>query len=320
MDKNRLKAKTYSDCYMYRNNVYIYEKSIKQYMSKSEILDKNSDYFIGIMNGFKLTYPRWLYKFINSDKLLFLIPDRQTPVNKAFNTFACTKKQGDKTKTVVLVNAQLLQKHIKSGKFVLASTTESIMQGYCVSAFTAYHYLTNPTLFTNNSVIVNIGAEIYARLFLFVLNYLYKVQSIPKLVAEIEIMTKVYYYYNLLNMSMEKSIQLASRKSTLSSLEIEVLNLDDKDLYKDISTFVTEGLANMRTMEKLTFSLFMEKWIQLFGTGTEFATELLPPFLTMLTNQYVSSYASNINSIQNIIGHSNKVGAEIMKIGDMIYG
>ena len=307
-------AKKYSDTYLYTADVY--ETKLVKYITTSELLDKNSDKFIDIMNMFKNTYPRWMFKFINSDKLQFLIPDKHVRVNKSFNGFACVKDK----ELIAFVNAYILGIHIKTNKFVISSTDEAILKGYVVSAFTSYTYLRQPSIFTKNSVIVNEGSEVFTNFFTYILHYMYKIKAVPKLDESVRYMVKMYYFVNLLGYDINKATQLANKKTKLTSLEIELLNADDEAVYENINTFITKVIAQMDLMGKITTAAFIEKWIALFGNGTEFALEMLPAFLTMLTNHYVSSYATNINLVQNVMGRRNKVGAEVMQIGVRIYG
>lgn len=310
--------KKYSDCYIYKANVY--ETSLVKYINRATILDKQDSQFVDIMNIFKNSYPRWLYKFTNSDSLQFLIPAKNAGVNKAFNGFACIKNHNGKPIPLALVNGYILDRHIKSNKYVLNSSSESIMMGYIVSAFNSYTYLMNPSVFTKNAVVSKDGAHIFANFISHVLHYMYKIRSIPKVANEVTHMAKMYYYVNIMRYDVNKAVELVNRTTDLTSSHIAVINADDPGVYVDINTFVTKALATIPVMNKLTTALFVEKWIQLFGVGTEFALELLPAFLTMLTNQYVSSYATNINTVQSIIGHKNAIGAEVMKIGGKIYG
>lgn len=312
--------KKYSDCYLYKANVY--EPNLVMYINKADIIDKNDEKFFGIMNTFKASYPKWLYKFINSDSLLFLIPNKSVKVNKAFNGFAISKKNKDNgiKNKIAIVNGYLLDVHMKSNKYVLSSSHESVMMGYILNSFVSYIYLLNPRLLARNTKIITMGSEIYAKLFNHVLHYMYKINVNTKLKNEVEYMVKMYYFVNLLNFKTDVAMKYAEKNTKLSKMEINLLNADDEYLYKDIDKFINNVLSKMSTMEDLTLSKFLEKWVQLYGAGTEFALELLPAFIGMLTTVYVSSYSININTIQNIIGKTNIIGAEIMNIGGRLYG
>ena len=311
------KPKMYSQCFLFKSNVY--ETKLLNYIKHSEELDKNSDKFFYVLNSFKHSYPKWLYKFVASDRCAFFIPNKSFPVVKAFNAFAITKGNG-KNQHLAIINAHLLNVHLKSNAYVLNSNTESAMLGYSVSAATHYTYLVNPTVYTSNSKIVVNGGESFARLVNHILHYVYKINSIPKLKEKTDLFSKIYFYRNLMNFDMEKSLKLAKRDTNVSEHEIAVLNADEDEAYENIDVFINNVLAKLPGLEKLTTAIFVEKWIQLYGVGTEFAMELLPPFLTLFTNLYVSSYTCNINLIQSVTGKVNSIGQEVMTIGGRIYG
>lgn len=311
------KPKLYSECFLFNSGVY--ETKLLAYIKHSEELDKSTDKFYYVLNSFKHSYPKWLYKFVASDRCVFFIPNKNFPVVKAFNAFAITKGK-NKNQHLAIINAHLLDVHLKSNAYVLNSNTESAMMGYSVSAATHYTYLMKPTVYTANSKIVVNGGEAFARLVNHILHYLYKINSITALKEKVNLFSKIYFYRNLMRFDMEKALKLAKKDTTVTDHEIALLNADEPEAYENIDVFINNVLAKLPGLEKLTTAIFLEKWISLYGVGTEFAMEILPAFLTLFTNLYVSAYTCNINLIQTVTGKVNSIGHEVMSIGGKIYG
>ena len=49
---------------------------------------------------------------------------------------------------------------------------------------------------------------------------------------------------------------------------------------------------------------FVEKWIFLYKTGTQFALELFPAFATMMTNAFHGAYINNQKTIEKVVGNT----------------
>ena len=48
----------------------------------------------------------------------------------------------------------------------------------------------------------------------------------------------------------------------------------------------------------------MDKWILLYGSGTQFATEIYTAFANLLINAYVGAYLNNQKQIETIASRS----------------
>ena len=71
--------------------------------------------------------------------------------------------------------------------------------------------------------------------------------------------------------------------------------------YKNIYTFV-EALGHVLRAGTLTLDPFIDKWMKLFGVGTQFGTELYTAFATMLLDAYTGAYLNNQKTIEKICG------------------
>ena len=63
---------------------------------------------------------------------------------------------------------------------------------------------------------------------------------------------------------------------------------------------------------------FVEKWIFLYKTGTQFALELFPAFATMMTNAFHGAYINNQKTIEKVTNNGKDMVAfsrTILQIG-----
>ena len=75
------------------------------------------------------------------------------------------------------------------------------------------------------------------------------------------------------------------------------------DCFNNINTFIA-NIAKVIRAEGLKLDNFIEKWVFLYHSGTQFATELYPAFSTMITNAYGGAYLNNQKLIEKICGKS----------------
>ena len=63
--------------------------------------------------------------------------------------------------------------------------------------------------------------------------------------------------------------------------------------------------------------ILVEKWLYLFGNGTQFGLEWFAPFASMITNAYTGSYLNQQKQIEKCLGKNllNNFSNEIIKIG-----
>ena len=105
-------------------------------------------------------------------------------------------------------------------------------------------------------------------------------------------------------MDINDSIMAKARKNSGLTEKDEKILMIQFDIEKDclnIRTFI-EAISKILGLSKLTLDLVVEKWVWLYGTGTQFALELFPSFSAMMTNAYMGCYLNNQKSIEKICG------------------
>ena len=73
----------------------------------------------------------------------------------------------------------------------------------------------------------------------------------------------------------------------------------DKDSFTNIKNFV-DTIARILKVNALKVDNFIEKWVFLYKSGTQFATEYYPAFSSMLTNAYHGAYINNQKTIEKV--------------------
>ena len=66
--------------------------------------------------------------------------------------------------------------------------------------------------------------------------------------------------------------------------------------------FRSTAMAQMLRVSDLKLDNFIDKWILLYGSGTQFACEIFTAFANMLINAYVGAYINNQKQIEKIVG------------------
>ena len=65
------------------------------------------------------------------------------------------------------------------------------------------------------------------------------------------------------------------------------------------------SLAKVLRIEgQLKIDNFIEKWAFVYGSGTQYGTELYTSFASILTNAYVGSYINNQKTIEKVLGRT----------------
>ena len=91
-------------------------------------------------------------------------------------------------------------------------------------------------------------------------------------------------------------------------------------MFNRIDVFLS-SLAKALRLQDLSFELIVEKWIYLYGTGTQFGLEIFPAFATMITNAYTGCYINNQKTIEKIIGRNMiDFTKGVLKIGNEAVG
>lgn len=293
-------VKTYADIYLYGQSDY--EKKWMDYFIKSTVLEKNTDLYESIRYEVKrMQSTSVLLKTLESGNVVLLY--NQVSLPRAFKVFAAKDiKSGDKKTKVFIDMTDLLITDKATGNKAFDVKQVNILTSYLMSALTNLIYYADATKLINNAKLLDKGTMCFAELFTHVIDYL-RLGGVDRLREKCMYLSSLYYQINILNKEYSSSIEARAKKiSRLTDRDVEMLNviLPD-DTFTNISTFIA-AVAKVIHADTLRLDNFVEKWIFLYHSGTQFALELYPAFSTMITNAYGGAYLNNQKLIEKLCG------------------
>lgn len=308
------KTKNYSDCYLY--GMGDYEKNIYEFFIKSKVLDKNSEAFADIKYDVKRLQPSTsLTNTLESPNVILLYHD--TPLPRAFKVFTAKDlKSGDKKLKVFIDVGDIIS--TKGGKITIHPSNMDKFISYLTSALMMRIYYSYPEKLLNRDKLVDVGTTCFAEMFTYIIDFL-RLSGTDKLREKCMYISSIYYQVNILNKEYSPAIERRAKSiSKIQSKDVELLDIQlESDTYKNISTLIPSVAKIINAADSLKLDNFMNKWITLYGTGTQFATEYYPAFSSMLTNAYNGSYLNSQKIIEKICGrHLVEYTTEIFRIGD----
>lgn len=295
------KIKNYSDTYLY--GVGRYEQNIFKFFMASKVIDKNSEAFEDLrFNVKKLSPNTSIADTLDSPNVVLLYHDN--PLPRAFKVFAAKDmKSGDKKLKVFIDMSDIIS--TKSGKIDVHPANMDKFISFLAAAMMMRVYYSYPDKLFNSNRLMDSGTRCFADLVTYVIDYL-RISGVDKLREKCKYMAAMYFQLNVLGREYTQSIETRAKNiSGLSAKDIEVIDvmLSDTNAYKDIKEFIA-AISKVIRAEGLKLDVFVEKWISLFGSGTQFATEYFPAFSKMITDAYLGSYLNNQKTIEKVCGRS----------------
>lgn len=280
------KPKNYADCYLYgRSN---YEKPIYEFFIKSNIIDKNSEAFEDIKYDVKrLQQSIYLTQTLESDNVILLYHTVALP--RAFKVFAAKDlKSGDKQLKIFIDMSDIIS--TKTGRITIHPSNMDKFISYLTSAMMMRIYYSYPEKLTDRSKLVDSGTYCFSELFYHVIDYL-RISGADKLREKTVYIASMYYQLNILGKEYSPSVETRCKSfSKINTKDIEILNLQlGKDTYNNINELII-SLSKVLNANGLRLENFLDRWLKLYGAGTQFALEYYPAFSTMITNVYNGSY------------------------------
>lgn len=159
-------------------------------------------------------------------------------------------------------------------------------------------------------------AKSYGKLMLKVFNRLFSLSTNTIHLEKVLYCIHKFYYLNVLGYAnTTENINAVCMKMTDTINSRLVSDIDnyitDKD-YATLKTFLDALAANIPVCSKLTQSGFMNAWVSMYGTGSVFAIEFLPSYLTLVDYVMTGSYLTiSTNTVERVI---DKQAAEVYKL------
>ena len=310
------KVKNFGDSYLYRTGNF--EKNLMQFMMSAEIINKNHESFDDIKYEVKRRQvTSSLMKVLMSDNVILL--KGNVGLSRAFKVFAAKDIISGDKKTKVFIDVTDIIKST-DGSYSIESRNVDILVSHLLNAMNTFIYWVQPTRLLNNTSLVDAGTKAFSDMFTYVVDYL-RIGSVDNVRERTKYISALYYQCGLLCKDFTDSVRVRARKlSGLSEREADIVEtLMGPDPFKDIDTFIKSLAKVLRIDGQLRLDNFIEKWVFIFGSGTQYGTELYPCFASILTNAYVGAYINNQKTIEKVLGKTLveftnalfKVGSEL---------
>lgn len=294
-------AKNFNECYLYNKGTQIYEKALIELIMQGEEINKEDKSFQDVIYDIKRRQvPDVLITICKSKDLIIMNNSKIMP--KAFTVFTAKDIKGNNATKIFMYNDCI--KHDDNSNYRLYPNKVDIFIAHLFDAMTQALYYSDPRRITLKPAINTNGSKIFSLLFTNVIDYLYKIGTMGNQKQKCLYLATIYYYKCIMKLSIDDVVRSRARKnSNLTEKDEKILmlqfNIDNDCL--NIRTFV-EAISKILGLSKLTLDLVVEKWVWLYGTGTQFALELFPSFSAMITNAYMGCYLNNQKAIEKICG------------------
>lgn len=295
-----VQIKNYNDSFLYSKANYGSE--LYQYIIKSERVDKSHQGFEQI---------RYLVRRNQTTSCLGSLLDRQSlilmlplkPMSRAFKVLAAKDvKEDGSTKVFIDVSGLIT---FSGNEYIIKNTNVETFISYLACALNTLIYHTDPKVILNNNQLISTSTEAFAKLSSNIIDYM-RIGSVDNIRPKMMYISSIYYQVGMLLNSNTPTVQQKAIKiSQLSQREADVINtIVLPDDYKNIDTFVKAIAKLLKIDSLLKVENFVDKWILLYGSGTQFASEIYTAFANLLINAYVGAYINNQKQIEKIAGRS----------------
>lgn len=293
---------------MYSN----YEKILFDALMTAEVVNKAHESFQDIEYEVKKRQiNNSILKVLKSNNVVLLIPKDTLP--KSFKVFTAKDIKGDK-KLKVFIDCTGI---ISYNNGVYKAINIDILIAHLVNAMTSLIYYTDEKRLLSSHKLRESGAKAFSSMFVYIMDSLFKVNSITNLRGKCIYLSSMYFYKNIIHMPKDNNDYIVcQRMADLSDREIAIINSNSPDnIYDNIKTFI-DSVSDILKLDKLTLDIFIEKWMWLLGAGTVFGLELFPSFTAIMTDTYVGCYLNNQKTIEKITAQNMVVYTkEVIDIG-----
>lgn len=312
------RRKTFEDSFLYNdpdhpektNNA---NKNIVNFILSAERIDKSNPSFYGICEEVKrMQRSSILYTVLMMENVELCIHNVEMPA--AFKVFeAKDLKEGKNGPHKVFIDVTNLVT-FKDGYFHCRQIDKLITRLF--GALTFLLYRENPIKLLNNSNITISSTNCFVSMVDYIIDYLRIIgyaQNKPKIMY----LAALYFQYSLLGKDIDTYAKnIAAKIAGLSTNDTRAF-----ELYYDLKDFVSiksfiELISGVFKLKGLTHEVFIHRWMESFGKGTMYATELFTAFSVVITDAYCGAYVNNQKQIERCCGKNMVNYADsLLKIG-----
>lgn len=289
--------KTYNDCYLY-NKYPAYNTILFKAIMTNNIIDKSTEMFKDIIYEVKRTrVSQGLLTVLTSPKTVLFFPEKVLP--KPFVTFVAKNPRDGKNLNLFIDCTNAIQVQENGYKINDIRLVSHLISGY----FNMRYNRDEANMF--NASIKKTSATCFALLFAHIIDYLGKISIIEGAKDKCIYFAARYYLENICELEVDTARNIAKSITGFSEIKENTLDfsIEDKKPFETLKSFV-EFIKKEFKMERLTTDIIVEKWMYLYGSGSVFALEFLPAFITMITDAYCGAFINNQKTIEKICGRN----------------
>ena len=312
----KIEIKNYDSSFLYGKASY--GKVLYEYIIKSERIDKNSQEFGDIKYIIKRNQiTSCLSSLLDRESIILTLPTK--PMPRAFKVVAMKDVKEDKATKVFIDCSEVIK--YDNGSYTIRNSDINKMISYLACALNTLIYHAKPSIILNNNQLITSSTTAFAKLCTNIIDYM-RIGGVDNIRSKVLYLSSLYYQVGiLLRDDNDSADQRAKKISSLSIREAQMLRVQaPTSCFENINTFV-ECLAKVLKVEgTLKIDNFIDKWILLYGSGTQFATEIYTAFANLLINAYVGAYLNNQKQIETATGRNMvefcntlfKIGGEVL--------
>ena len=296
----KIEIKNYDSSFLYGKANY--GKTLYEYIIKAERIDKSSSAFDDIryvINRNQVT--SCLGALLNRESIILTMPTK--PMPRAFKVVAMKDVREDKHTKVFIDCSEVLKYH--NGTYTIRNSDINKLISYLACALNTLLYHASPNTILNNNQLIMTSTTAFAKLCTNIIDYM-RIGGVDNIRTKMLYMSSLYYQIGILLKDDTDSVEQRARKiSNISLREAQLIRAQaPASSFENIDTFVKCIAKVLKVENTLKLENFMDKWILLYGSGTQFATEIYTAFANLLINAYVGAYLNNQKQIETIASRS----------------
>ena len=178
------------------------------------------------------------------------------------------------------------------------------------------YYSDTRRIITNTNLTTSL-CECYVSMFLYILDYL-RLNGVAENRNKLQYMIAMFFQTSVLLKPVTDSVKhIAANVAGITTREANIIDIlyDPERDFVNINTFINK-LVDIFKFKGFTIDVFIERWIYLFGTGTQFGPELFTSFSSIITNAYSGCYLNQQKTIEKSVGrHMVQYTTTLIRIG-----
>ena len=307
-------TKNYASSYVYNKAAQNYDRNLISTLLTANRVDKKSNQFAPVIDEVKRRQisPVLLDILMRKNVVLLMC---NKPIPAAFSVFTAKDIKEEKKPLKVFIDITPVVGY-KDGFYY--PTNINALIAFLINAMTNVIYYTEPKRFLSNSNLTLYGTNCFVNMFCYILDYL-RISGYAECSGKIAYITALYYQTSILAKPLtDSSKNIAAKIAQLTNQEAHACDFlyDEEKDFVNINNFVNK-LIELFKLKGFGLDILVEKWLYLFGNGTQFGLEIFPPFVAMITNAYSGSYLNQQKQIEKCLGRNllNNFSNELLKIG-----